>query len=164
VQQLAQERRRQPEECVKFFKEGRPNPKDDDVGILVGDFNALDDYESNGVMHGYFMAGIAGSEGVNEDASAAGLESTEALEERFKDYMISPFVALRDLGWTFAYDKKIGVTSAFGHVIDHVATNKPLEVESAEIRYLTNQKFGNKPPDTDLVITDHNAVQVSFLI
>lgn len=28
VQQLAQERRRQPEECVKFFKEGRPNPKD----------------------------------------------------------------------------------------------------------------------------------------
>lgn len=73
--------------------------------------------------------------------------------------MISPFVALRDLGWTFAYDKKIGVTSAFGHVIDHVATNKPLEVESAEIRYLTNQKFGNKPPDTDLVITDHNAVQ-----
>lgn len=69
-------------------------------------------------------------------------------------------------GWHFAYDQEtVGATSAFGHLIDHVATSAPLEQERRpEVRFLTNQKFGGKPPDTDLVVTDHNAVQVAFLV
>jgi len=162
VQELCEERRKQPEACVDFFDQVQTG---DDVGILVGDFNALDDYRDDGPMHGYYVSGIAGSEGVKADAEEAGLSSPEEIEGLFKKYMVSPFKALRDRGWTFAYDQSVGITSAFGHLIDHMATSVPLQQEGKpEVRYLTNQKFSKEPPDTELVVTDHNAVVVTFLI
>lgn len=164
AQQLAQERRRQVERCARFFAEQRPRRSDDDVGILVGDFNATREYTMEGPMHGYFRAAIAQSEGVRSDARAAGMESEADLEENFKAYMTSPFMELDRLGWTFAYGKEVGITSGFGHLIDHMAASRPLQVASAEVIYLTNQKVGQTKPDTDLPLTDHNAVKAVFLI
>lgn len=48
---------------------------------------------------GYYVSGIAGSEGVKADAEEAGLSSPEEIEGLFKKYMVSPFKALRDRGW-----------------------------------------------------------------
>lgn len=44
-----------------------------------------------------------------------------------------------------------------------MATSVPLQQEGKpEVRYLTNQKFSKEPPDTELVVTDHNAVVVTL--
>jgi len=163
VQQLQEERSHQPERIMRFFEEQRPNPQADDVGILLGDFNATADYVAGGPMSGYFKASIAGSQGVQADA-AAGNVTEEDLENHFKQYMISPFTAINKHGWSFAYGSEVGVSSGFGHLIDHMAMSRPLEVASSKLIYLTNQKFGNKPPDTDLPLTDHNSVKTVFLI
>mmetsp|Transcript_8887 Transcript_8887/g.18405 ORF Transcript_8887/g.18405 Transcript_8887/m.18405 type:complete len:354 (-) Transcript_8887:194-1255(-) len=161
VQELSKERYNQPDRIINFFN-NRLDPLPDDVGILLGDFNATSEYIQNGPMSCYFKAAIAGSEGVQADAAATGVEST--LEDEFKTYMISPFEAIRDKhGWVFAYTQdQVGVTSGFGHLIDHMAASRPLKVVSAELIYLTNQKFGGKPKDTDLPLTDHNSVKVVF--
>lgn len=163
VQQLAQERCRQIERCQDFFMH-RPNPEDGDVGILVGDMNATTEYRAGGAMSSYFKFGIAGSPGVGMDSSSAQLKSADELEDLFKNYMTSPFKAFARMGWHLAYGPELGITSGFGHLIDHMATSKPLVVERAEIVYLTNQKVGGLPPDTDLPITDHNAVKTVFLV
>lgn len=42
--------------------------------------------------------------------------------------------------------------------------SRPLKVIQAKVIYLTNQKFGNKPKDTNLPLTDHNAVKTIFRI
>lgn len=87
----------------------------------------------------------------------------EELEKQFKEYMISPFEAINKHGWTFAYDRQhVGYTSGFGHTIDHMSMSRPLQVLSADVVYLTNQKFGNKEKDTDLPLTDHNSVKTTF--
>jgi len=164
VQQLAEERRQQTLRCVDFFNSRRPGAHPEDLGILVGDFNATEEYVHDGPMHGYFKFGIAGSEGVKSDAMDAGISLEEDLESVFKTYMVSPFSALRDSGWTFAYGNEVGVTSAFGHLIDHMALSRPVRVLSSEVVFLTNQKVKGEPSDTDLVITDHNAVKVTFAI
>merc|ERR1712070_567727 len=78
--------------------------------------------------------------------------------------MLSPFTAIQQQGWSLAYGPEVGVTSGFGHLIDHMATNRPMRVASAQVSYLTNQKFGNKPQDTDLPLTDHNSVKTVFLL
>ena len=114
-------------------------------------------------MSGYFKASIAGSPGVQADADAKDVKGS-ALEECFKAYMISPFAAFRKHGWCFAYGSEVGVTSGFGHLVDHMAMSRPLQVSSAKVSYLTNQKIGNKPPDTDLPLSDHNSVKTVFLI
>jgi endonuclease/exonuclease/phosphatase family metal-dependent hydrolase len=161
VQQLAQERFRQPERIIEFFN-NRPDPREDDVGMLLGDFNATTEYTPDGPMHGYFKSGIMTSPGVQADAAAVGLDP-ERLSEHFKRYMISPFTAMRKHGWTLAYNQEqIGATSSFGHLIDHMVMSRPLEVVSAKVMFLTNQKIGNKPKDTELPLTDHNAVQTIF--
>mmetsp|Transcript_105048 Transcript_105048/g.313822 ORF Transcript_105048/g.313822 Transcript_105048/m.313822 type:complete len:368 (-) Transcript_105048:134-1237(-) len=162
VQELSQERFNQPDRIINFFNT-RPDPSPDDIGILLGDFNATSEYIQNGPMSCYFKSAIAGSKGVQADAVATGVEST-LLEDQFKTYMISPFEAIRDKhGWVFAYTQdQVGVTSGFGHLIDHMATSRPLKVVSADLIYLTNQKFGDKPKDTDLPLTDHNSVKVVF--
>jgi len=161
VQQLAEERYQQPERIINFFN-NRPDPEDDDIGILLGDFNATTEYTPDGPMHGYFKSSIVSSPGVQADAAATGLDPQQ-LNEHFKNYMISPFAAFEKHGWTLAYDQKqVGVTSGFGHLIDHMAMSKPLKVVSAKVHYLTNQKLGNKPKDTDLPLTDHNAVNAVF--
>jgi len=162
AQQLAEERRLQPERCVDFFERHRRTQKD--TAILVGDFNALEEYASNGPMHGYYTFGVAPSQGVKTDAEHAGLCTPDALEAKFKEYMISPFTALRGKGWTFAYGQEIGITSSFGHLVDHMAMSRPIVVEYCDIKYLTNQKVGNKPKDTEFPLTDHNAVKVAFLL
>jgi endonuclease/exonuclease/phosphatase family metal-dependent hydrolase len=163
VQQLAEERFRQPDQIINFFN-NRPEPRNDDVGILVGDFNATSEYTPNGPMHGYFKSGIMTSPGVQADAATAGLDDAQ-LNKHFEDYMIAPFTAVKKHGWTFAYDQEqVGATSGFGHLIDHMAMSKPLKVLSAEVKYLTNQKLGNKPKDTELPLTDHNAVKTVFAI
>jgi len=54
------------------------------------------------------------------------------------------------------------VTSGFGHLIDHMVMSRPLNVISAKVIFLTNQKIGNKTRDTDLPLTDHNAVKTTF--
>lgn len=164
VQQLAEERKMQLQKIISFFNE-RKNPQVDDVGILVGDFNATSVYTADGPMHGYYKASIASSEGVKSDSVAAGVKSEEDLEALFKTYMISPFTAISEHGWSFAYDRQqVGYTSGFGHCIDHMAMNRPLQVTSTEVSYLTNQRFGGGKPDTHLPLTDHNAVQTVFLI
>lgn len=163
VQKLMHERRRQPERCDEFFRR-RPNPHPDDLGILVGDFNATEEYTCDGPMHCYFKCGIANSPGVLADAEAAGIKTEQDLEDHFKAYMISPFRALRDKGWTFAYGDEVGVTSSFGHLIDHMALSRPVPVESVEVIPLTNQKFNRSAADTDLVITDHNAVKLTLFL
>lgn len=164
VQQLVDERRRQLERCDTFFKEDRLDPHPDDLGLLVGDFNATETYTADGPMHGYFKTGIANSPGVREDAEAAGIMTEAELEERFKAYMTSPFRALRARGWMFAYGDEVGITSAFGHLIDHMALSRSVPVERVEVVHLTNQKFSKKDPDTDVVITDHNAVKVTLSV
>lgn len=163
VQQLSKERFNQPDRIVDFFNK-RSDALPDDIGILLGDFNATSEYVRNGPMSSYFKHAIAGSEGVMSDAKAAGVEAT--LEEEFKAYMISPFEAIRDKhGWIFAYTQdQVGVTSGFGHLIDHMAMSRPLKVVSAKVIYLTNQKFGNQPKDTDLPLSDHNSVKVVFMV
>jgi len=161
VQQLADERRDQPDRIMKFFEQ-RKGPGD--VGILLGDFNATKEYDfSGGAMHGYFKMAVDSSAGVRADASGAGLEEGK-LEERFRDYMTSPFRAISKHAWTFAYDTEVGVTSGFGHLVDHMAMSRKLKVAEAKVIYFTNQKFGNKPQDTDLVLTDHNSVKTRFVV
>lgn len=163
VQQLVDERFSQPTRIVNWF-EKRSTPQDDDVGILFGDFNATTEYTEAGPMHGYFKAGIVNSAGVQADATAASLKEDQ-LCEHFKKYMISPFTAIEKKGWTFAYDQQqVGVTSGFGHLIDHMATNRAIKVISAKVIHLTNQKFGNKPKDTELPLTDHNSVKTIFYV
>mmetsp|Transcript_93812 Transcript_93812/g.236407 ORF Transcript_93812/g.236407 Transcript_93812/m.236407 type:complete len:180 (-) Transcript_93812:209-748(-) len=164
VQQLAEERYQQTKQCNDFFHLRRPGAQASDVGILVGDFNATEAYSASGPMNAYFKFGIAGSEGVWSDAESVGISTQEDLESSFKTYMVSPFKALKEFGWTLAYGEEVGVTSAFGHLIDHMALSRPVPVESAEVIYLTNQKVKGKSADTDVVVTDHNAVKVSFQI
>jgi len=163
VQQLAEERFHQPLRIIRFFEKQRPNPEPDDIGILLGDFNATSDYVPGGPMSGYFKASIAGSQGVQADAAAGNVVGGE-LEEHFKSYMISPFTAMNKHGWSWAYGAEVGITSGFGHLIDHMAMSRPLKVSSSKVIYLTNQKFVKKPPDTDLPLTDHNSVKTVFLI
>lgn len=164
VQQLCDERRLQTERALDFFH-GHSEPDANDVGILVGDFNATTEYTEDGPMHGYYKASIASSTGVQADALAAGVQHDDEVENMFKDYMVSPFLAIKERGWTLAYDQaKVGPTSGFGHLIDHMAMSHPLEIISAESVHFTNQKFGNMPKDTDLPLTDHNAVKTIFAI
>lgn len=161
VQQLAEERFQQTERIMDFFNQ-RSDPREDDVGILLGDFNATTEYTEDGPMHSYFKSGILTSPGVQADAAAEGLDSKQ-LSERFKKYMISPFAAIQKHGWTLAYNQEqVGVTSGFGHLIDHMVMSRPLNVISAKVIFLTNQKIGNKTRDTDLPLTDHNAVKTTF--
>jgi endonuclease/exonuclease/phosphatase family metal-dependent hydrolase len=163
VQKLAKERENQPDRIIEnFFKPRAYGTKD--VGILVGDFNATQEYAAGGPMAGYFKASIANSEGVQQDQSVDGVDDA-GLEEKFKNYMVSPFAAIQKHGWTFAYtQEQVGVTSGFGHLIDHMAVSRPLPVKSTRVIFLTNQKFGKKEKDTDLVLTDHNSVQTCFII
>jgi endonuclease/exonuclease/phosphatase family metal-dependent hydrolase len=163
VQQLAEERFHQPDRIFHFFEKLRPNAQADDIGILLGDFNATSDYVPGGPMSGYFKAQISSSAGVQADADAGNVQS-DRLEDFFKAYMISPFTAINKRGWSLAYGPEIGITSGFGHLIDHMATHRPLQVDEAKVIYLTNQKFGNKPPDTTLPLTDHNSVKTTFMI
>mmetsp|Transcript_80024 Transcript_80024/g.141210 ORF Transcript_80024/g.141210 Transcript_80024/m.141210 type:complete len:365 (+) Transcript_80024:55-1149(+) len=160
VQQLANERQKQPARIMTFFEEHR---SPGDAGILVGDFNSTGDYDFiGGAMHAYFKAAIANSPGVKADAAAASLDENK-LEELFKDYMVSPFMAILGHEWSFAYGKEVGITSGFGHLIDHMAMSGPLQVLEAEVIYLTNQKFSNQQ-DTDLVLTDHNSIKTRFSV
>jgi endonuclease/exonuclease/phosphatase family metal-dependent hydrolase len=170
MQSLTEERKTQLTNIIDFYN-NRVGASEEDVGIIVGDFNATTVYTSKGTMHGYFAASILPSEGVQEDAKwiltpkARERGMDVVLEEHFKEYMISPFKAITESGWTFAYDRQhVGYTSGFGHTIDHMVMSRPLLVESAEVVYMTNQKFGNKQADTDLVLTDHNAVKTTFKI
>eukprot|EP00746_Dinoflagellata_sp_MGD_P030329 gnl/MRDRNA2_/MRDRNA2_17191_c0_seq1.p1 gnl/MRDRNA2_/MRDRNA2_17191_c0~~gnl/MRDRNA2_/MRDRNA2_17191_c0_seq1.p1 ORF type:complete len:366 (+),score=43.03 gnl/MRDRNA2_/MRDRNA2_17191_c0_seq1:113-1099(+) len=160
VQQLAQERYQQSERILQFYN-SRSNPRDDDVGILVGDFNATQKYTLDGPMHGYFKTGIQASPGVQKDAASFGYDSQQ-LNDHFKRYMTSPFEAVHNFGWKFAYnEEQVGATSGFGHLIDHMAMSRAVKVISAEVIYLTNQMF-TKTKDTDIVLTDHNAVKTVF--
>mmetsp|Transcript_88755 Transcript_88755/g.248350 ORF Transcript_88755/g.248350 Transcript_88755/m.248350 type:complete len:616 (-) Transcript_88755:195-2042(-) len=164
VQQLAEERKEQVKRIIDFFN-NRPSPQDDDVGILVGDFNATHVYTKNGPMHGYYASSIATSEGVKADAAEKNVTDDDALEDLFKAYMVSPFWAISHNNWKFAYDRQqVGYTSGFGHCIDHMAYNRTLQVVSTTVEYLTNQKFSKDPADTELPLTDHNAVKSVFLI
>lgn len=162
VQQLAEERVRQPDRIISFFNE---KAQEGDVGILLGDFNATAEWTHNGPMHGYYKFAIANSKGVQADAAVAEL-GAEPLEDKFKDYMVSPFKSIgAKNGWTFAYGQnEVGATSGFGHLIDHMAMNIPLQVLSATLIHLTNQKVGNKPKDTEIPLTDHNSVKCVFLL
>ena len=78
--------------------------------------------------------------------------------------MLSPFEAIQKQGWSLAYGAEVGISSSFGHLIDHMAMSHPLKVASAKVSYLTNQKFGKGPLDTDLPLTDHNAVRAVFML
>merc|ERR1711953_204986 len=113
-------------------------------------------------MKGYYNFAIKASAGVRADALAERLEDSE-LEQRFKEYMVSPFTTIEEQhGWSFAYTQEdVGCTSGFGHLIDHMAMNRRLSVTSSELIHFTNQKF-SKTLDTDLPLTDHNSVKTVF--
>lgn len=161
VQQLAQERFTQTEFVIKFFQSVAQN---DDIGILVGDFNATKKYTQNGPMHGYYMSSIANSPGVQMDAQKLNIDIGSQLEERFKEYMTSPFNAIERCGWTLAYSEEdVGTTSAFGHLVDHMAVSRPDLPVRTEKFLTTNQRF-SKQRDTDVPITDHNAVKATFYV
>mmetsp|Transcript_22225 Transcript_22225/g.41381 ORF Transcript_22225/g.41381 Transcript_22225/m.41381 type:complete len:613 (+) Transcript_22225:55-1893(+) len=158
VQDLAEERRKQLESVIKEFH--RLRTSDRDLCILVGDFNATADYKIPGPMHGYFESAIAKAKGVIADADAKALDANQ-LVDRFRDYMTAPFQVLSEMQWKAAYSEDIGATSGFGHVIDHMLTNREIENISAERVIATNQKF-KKEKDCEIVLTDHNAVKVRF--
>lgn len=161
VQQLSGERKIQPERVIDEFN-GLASAGD--IGILVGDFNATDQYREKGPMQGYFSAAIAKSPGVLQDAQRIGINGEQQLEQCFQEYMISPFNAIKGRGWTFAYaEADIGTTSAFGHMVDHMAVSHPgLRIQTEKF-YTTNQRFSDKT-DTGIPITDHNAVKATFYV
>ena len=165
VQQLAKERYSQIERCIDFFHKTQIRKHDDCVGILVGDFNATEAYAVDGPMNAYFKYAITTSQGVWLDAKKNAVETEEALEVKFKRYMVSPFAALQDYGWPLVYDEEtIGATSVFGHLIDYMAVSRPVVIDRAQRVILTNQKVEGKPTDTEKPITDHNGVIVGFCV
>lgn len=158
VQQLSEERALQVTRSLDFFEQRR-GPLD--LGILVGDFNATTEDRADGPVEGYFRSSVRSSPRVQEDALAAQFTPDE-LEAQFKTYMAAPFTALRQRGWPLAYTQDdVGATSAFGHCVDHMATSRPVRTQ-AEVFKTTLQRFGGGAPDTDLPLTDHNAVKVCF--
>lgn len=160
LQELAQERHAQVTRAMQPFK-ARARPGGQDVGVLIGDFNATTRYAKGGPMQKYFEGAIASSEGVIADAAKLGL-SAEETEARFATYMVSPFAAIAEEGWRMAYDPvMVGATSAFGQTIDHMATSQVCDARVEKL-YTTNQRFGGGPPDTSIPLTDHNAVKVTF--
>ena len=163
VQQLAQERYSQIARCIEFFHKRQRQKQDDVVGILVGDFNATEAYAVNGPMKAYFKSAITKSQSVWLDAKYDAVETEEALEEKFKRYMVSPFEALQNSGWPLVYDEKaVGATSVFGHLIDYMAVSRDVVIDEARRVILTNQKVEGEPTDTKEPITDHNAVVATF--
>lgn len=167
MQSLAEERKHQIDKIVNWYN--KHSDPETDTGIIVGDFNATSVYLDSGPMASYFKAAIRAAEGVQQDARwKKSSNATQSMMERtvetqFKDYMCSPFAAVTSHEWQFAYDRyAVGYTSGFGHCIDHMAMSRPLRVRKAEVVYLTNQKFGNRKPDTDITLTDHNAVKTVF--
>jgi len=161
VQDLAAERFNQANQIVGLYNDLRLD-RDGDC-ILVGDFNATTEYTINGPMHNYFKFAIQNSEGVKADVKRANVQE-EQLVELFKQYMLAPFTAIQDAGWSFAYTQNdVGASSGFGHLIDHMAMSRKLDVISSELIHLTNQKVPqNAPKDTDMPLTDHNAVKCVF--
>eukprot|EP00931_Biecheleriopsis_adriatica_P018052 TRINITY_DN12738_c0_g1_i2.p1 TRINITY_DN12738_c0_g1~~TRINITY_DN12738_c0_g1_i2.p1 ORF type:complete len:225 (-),score=56.23 TRINITY_DN12738_c0_g1_i2:18-692(-) len=114
-------------------------------------------------MHSYFAASVSLAPSVKVDASERNI-SEQDLEPCFQEYMTAPFAELRRQGWELAYQEAdVGPTSAFGHLVDHMAVSdarKPVRVERL---LTTNQGFGSKANrDTDIPITDHNAVTATF--
>lgn len=110
-------------------------------------------------MHGYFASSIEKSEAVKQDAAS---NNIACLENSFGKYMMSPFIAIKDEGWTLAYSEgQVGATSTFGHVIDHMAVSDHRLSAQVERLIATNQRF-SQTKDTDVPITDHNAVQATF--
>lgn len=160
VQQLALERRTQVERAIALFKKLSSSPQD--LGIIVGDFNATEEYVPRGPMQNYYLSAIKSSEAVQADAGAAKL-SPEQLEDSFKEYLIAPFTALSASRWHMAYSEaEVGATSAFGHLIDHMGLSRKVPVVANNRMVCTNQKFGPSK-DTEVVpITDHNAVKTTF--
>ena len=164
VQELARERYSQIQRCIEFFHTKQHRNVYDDVGILVGDFNATEAYTVDGPMNAYFKSAIKKSQGVLLDATSYAVETEEALEDKFKDYMVSPFEALKDYGWSLVYGEEVGATSVFGHLIDYMAVSRPLLIDWARVMILTNQKFKGEPAGKTNPITDHNAVIVRLQI
>jgi len=104
IQQLKQERFDQLDRMLSWFEGSRPDKKSDDVGILLGDFNATMEYLSDGPMHGYFKASIGSSAGVKEDIARLGYgDSEQHTEDQFQMYMISPFDAINSHDWKMVY-------------------------------------------------------------
>lgn len=104
IQQLKQERINQLDRMLSWFEKDRPDKKLNDVGILLGDFNATMEYLSDGPMHGYFKASIGSSSGVKEDIERLGLPADEIqTEDQFQMYMISPFDAISSHEWNMVY-------------------------------------------------------------
>lgn len=161
VQQLAEERRLQPERAIDVF---RRRAKPGDVCCLVGDFNATTKYRKHGPMHQYFVNSLQPSRGVQADATLYNIMEDD-LEPRFENYMVSPFSALQRSGWTLAYNEKdVGSTSAYGHVVDYMATSCRVPLKSETIT-TTNQRCsitGAEQSNTKVPITDHNAVKVEL--
>ena len=111
-------------------------------------------------MHKYYEQGIKTSEGVQRDAQEVGLDEEEMVK-RFKEYMISPFAAVREEGWKMAYDPlQVGPTSAYGQTVDHVATSRVCTTR-VEKFLMTNQRFA-KSESAPIVLTDHNAIKIAI--
>ena len=165
VQQLERERYSQIKRCIKFFHTMRRLKPDVDVGILVGDFNATEAYTVDGPMNAYFKSAITTSQGVWLDAKSDAVETEEALEVKFKRYMVSPFEALKDYGWLLAYDEEeVGATSAFGHLVDYMAVSTRVVTDRPRRVILTDEKVKGKQTDTEKPTTDHNAVITAFFL
>mmetsp|Transcript_71159 Transcript_71159/g.231141 ORF Transcript_71159/g.231141 Transcript_71159/m.231141 type:complete len:1604 (-) Transcript_71159:138-4949(-) len=131
-----------------------------DLGILVGDFNATTPDKADKLVQSYFEQFIKYLPQVDTDMDELGLDE-EHLEERFSGYMSSPFKAMSEHGWSLAFrQSEVGASSRFGHLVDHMAVSQAVPTDVPEVFFTTNQV--DAPPDTDVPMTDHNAIKVSF--
>jgi len=159
LQSLQSERAKQIPRAMEPFYQRCEQRKD--LGVLVGDFNAMPTYDREGGIHKYYEGAIMSSEGVQHDAREAGLDD-EQMIERFEHYVTSPFTAIAEKGWKLAYNpQQVGPTSSYGETVDHVATSRVCTTHVKKF-FMTNQRFGTGEPDTDLVLSDHNAVKVTI--
>eukprot|EP00747_Dinoflagellata_sp_TGD_P060896 gnl/TRDRNA2_/TRDRNA2_152269_c0_seq1.p1 gnl/TRDRNA2_/TRDRNA2_152269_c0~~gnl/TRDRNA2_/TRDRNA2_152269_c0_seq1.p1 ORF type:complete len:602 (+),score=107.76 gnl/TRDRNA2_/TRDRNA2_152269_c0_seq1:739-2544(+) len=157
--QLAQERRRQPEQIIELFHY-MADPGD--FAVLVGDFNSTTEDEAQEPVSSYYASSVRFCSEVLACAASRGC-ITDDLEAEFMMYMVSPFETLRRRGWTLAYPQAyVGATSANGHLVDHMATNQRVPVHVTKLITTNQQASASSSPETDLPLSDHNGVKAAF--
>merc|ERR1712099_100496 len=78
--------------------------------------------------------------------------------------MTAPFTSIREHGWAFAYDQTtVGPTSAFGVLVDHMAVSDATRIRTKQVQRLVTCFCPDEGTEnTEVPITDHNAVKTTF--
>ena len=152
------ERTKQIERVIEIANQ---NKDSDDIIIFMGDFNATPNY-TNPSMVSYWKHVISNNEGVRKDAIKFNIKDDTELESKFMEHMIGPLRVLEVKGWYMLYNEEdVGATSAFGHCIDWMASNKPIPVKIKKM-ILCKQMFDKNAEKPDIVLTDHNPVVIEL--